>query len=424
MNLLLRTLSVMAAFSATALQTQAAPANGTTVFNSPTSAGFANQLGQPSPVVQDYLGYKFTVSTAFRGSITHASSRVNLGNGNTTPASTFNYLAFGSDDGSEFKFSGCNFRCTNGTWLGPITLTGYRNGVAVSGATANHTFSATATDNTLDVSADTDFNYVDEIRITGHGGTGIGFISFNSITAAAGIAPAPTVTSITPNSGSSAGGTNVAITGTNFFGTPTVTIGGAPATNVNRAGDTTITCITPAGTAGARSVLVTATGGTNAANTLFTYTAPAAPPVVTGVTSSTANGAYRATQSVSIQVAFDASVTVTGTPTLALNSGGSASYASGSPGTTLTFNYTVGAGQTAADLDYSATNSLALSGGTINATTGGAAATLTLPSPGAAGSLGANKAIVIDTTAPTIGIGSPSVSSIVAGAGSVTYTVT
>ncbi|MBL9181935.1 MAG: cadherin-like beta sandwich domain-containing protein [Verrucomicrobiaceae bacterium] len=156
----------------------------------------------------------------------------------------------------------------------------------------------------------------------------------------------------------------------------------------------------------------------------FANVAAAAAPVVTSVTSSTANGAYNAPAPISIQVTFDASVTVTGNPTLALNSGGSATYASGSPGTTLTFNYTVGAGQTAADLDYSATNSLALAGGTINATTGGTAATLTLPTPGAAGSLGANKAIVIDTTAPTIGIGSPSQSSIVAGSGSVTYTVT
>ncbi|MBL9182540.1 MAG: choice-of-anchor D domain-containing protein [Verrucomicrobiaceae bacterium] len=164
--------------------------------------------------------------------------------------------------------------------------------------------------------------------------------------------------------------------------------------------------------------------GTSYGNEISFATPPMPAPVVTNVTSSTANGAYNAADVVSIQVTFDASVTVTGNPTLALNSGGTATYSSGSPGTTLSFNYTVGAGQTAADLDYSATNSLALAGGTINATTGGTAATLTLPSPGAAGSLGANKAIVIDTTAPTIGIGSPSQSSIVAGAGSVTYTVT
>ena len=126
------------------------------------------------------------------------------------------------------------------------------------------------------------------------------------------------------------------------------------------------------------------------------------PPAVTNVTSSTTDGSYKATQSVSIDVTFSASVTVTGTPTLTLNSGGTATYASGSPGTSLTFNYTVGATQNSADLDYSSTTSLALAGGTINATSDSTPATLTLPATAAAGSLGFNKAIVIDTTAPTI----------------------
>ncbi|OYW21523.1 MAG: hypothetical protein B7Z52_00735 [Burkholderiales bacterium 12-64-5] len=125
-------------------------------------------------------------------------------------------------------------------------------------------------------------------------------------------------------------------------------------------------------------------------------------PTITGVSSTTANGSYNTTTVIPITVTFSAAVTVTGTPTLALNSGGSASYASGSGSSTLTFNYTVGAAQNSNDLDYSSTTALALAGGTINATTGGTAATLTLPSPGATGSLGANKALVIDTTAPTI----------------------
>ena len=97
---------------------------------------------------------------------------------------------------------------------------------------------------------------------------------------------------------------------------------------------------------------------------------------------------------------------VTGTPTLALNSGGSASYASGSGTNTLTFNYTVGAGETSADLDYSATSSLALSGGTIkDAATNNA--TLTLPAVGGGSSLGGQKAIVVDTTNPTASVTTP-----------------
>src|SRR4029079_11214778 len=74
-------------------------------------------------------------------------------------------------------------------------------------------------------------------------------------------------------------------------------------------------------------------------------------------------------------------------------------YASGSGTSSLTFTYTVQAGDMSSDLDYKATSSLALNSGSIKDAAGNDA-TLTLASPGAAGSLGANKAIVIDTTAP------------------------
>ena len=128
-------------------------------------------------------------------------------------------------------------------------------------------------------------------------------------------------------------------------------------------------------------------------------------PYVTNVTSSAANISYKAGVPISIQVVFDQSVTVNtagGIPTLALNSGGTAAYSSGSPGTTLTFTYTVGAGENSSDLDYTGTTALVLNGGTIkDSATGVKIADLTLPTPGGAGSLGANKDIIIDNIAPT-----------------------
>jgi hypothetical protein len=122
---------------------------------------------------------------------------------------------------------------------------------------------------------------------------------------------------------------------------------------------------------------------------------------VANVASSTANGSYKAGATISIQVRFTASVTVAGTPTLALNSGGTANYTSGSGTNTLTFTYTVAAGQNSAHLDYSSTSALGLNAGTINDALGNPAI-LTLAAPGAAGSLGANNNIVIDTIAPTV----------------------
>ena len=128
-------------------------------------------------------------------------------------------------------------------------------------------------------------------------------------------------------------------------------------------------------------------------------------PTVTGVSSTLADGSYKAGQVIPVTVTFSETVTVTGTPRLTLSTGSPATtavnYTSGSGTSVLTFNYTVAAGNTSPDLDYAATTSLALNGGTIQdlATN---TATLTLASPAAAGSLGANKALVIDTTAPTV----------------------
>ena len=131
---------------------------------------------------------------------------------------------------------------------------------------------------------------------------------------------------------------------------------------------------------------------------------PVGPTTVSSVNSSTANGTYKAGDSISVQVNFSESVTVTGTPQLTLETGSTdrvVNYASGSGSSTLTFNYTVQAGDTNADLDYTSTSALALNGGTIrNAASNNA--TLSLASPGAANSLGNNKALVIDGVAPTI----------------------
>ncbi len=88
------------------------------------------------------------------------------------------------------------------------------------------------------------------------------------------VTPAPTLTSVSPATGSTAGGTSVTLTGTNFTGATGVTFGGAAATAFTVDSATTITATTPAGTAGTASVLVTTAGGTNAANSLFTYMAP------------------------------------------------------------------------------------------------------------------------------------------------------
>ena len=123
-------------------------------------------------------------------------------------------------------------------------------------------------------------------------------------------------------------------------------------------------------------------------------------PTVTGVTSTISNGTYSSGDVIPITIGFSEIVNVTGTPQLTLETGNSdavVNYSSGTGTNTLTFNYTVSSDHTTSDLDYLATNSLALNSGTIKDEVGNISI-LTLPSTGASNSLGASKAIVIEST--------------------------
>jgi hypothetical protein len=92
-------------------------------------------------------------------------------------------------------------------------------------------------------------------------------------------ATAPTVTAVSPGSATTAGGTAITITGTGFAAGATVRFGAAAASSVSVASGTTITAMTPAGSAGAVDVTVTNADGLNGRLAGgFTYTAPAPPP--------------------------------------------------------------------------------------------------------------------------------------------------
>lgn len=88
-----------------------------------------------------------------------------------------------------------------------------------------------------------------------------------------GIFKTATVDTVTPATGDDAGGTNIVIDGTNFAGAEGVTVGGAAATNFVVVSNTRITCTTPAGTAGARDVVVKDDAGDVTKAGAFTYTA-------------------------------------------------------------------------------------------------------------------------------------------------------
>ena len=118
--------------------------------------------------------------------------------------------------------------------------------------------------------------------------------------------PAPDIALLSPNSGSTAGGTLVTIRGTDFTGATAVSFGGTSATNFAFQSDTEIIATSPAGT-GVVNVRVTTPGGTSATGGANTYTYVAAPSI-SGL--SPAEGVAHATTR-------PADVTITGTNFLA-----------------------------------------------------------------------------------------------------------
>ncbi len=97
----------------------------------------------------------------------------------------------------------------------------------------------------------------------------------------------PTIASVTPASGPIAGGTRVAIAGTNFgfAGTPEVTVGGAAAICVERLSNDLLTAVVPAGVLGARDVSITPDtgGGTVTSAGGFSYITPTANPTISSI---------------------------------------------------------------------------------------------------------------------------------------------
>ncbi len=178
------------------------------------------------------------------------------------------------------------------TLAGGTVGTAYSQSLSPSGGQAPYSFATTLASGALPaglslgasgtISGTPTASGVFTFTVSGTDSSTLTHAGFTSATISLTIAvAAPTVSSISPTSGPTAGGTSVTITGTNLTGATAVTIGGTAATSVVVVNATTITATTPAGTAGTASVRVTTAGGTNAANNLFTYAAPA--PTVTGI---------------------------------------------------------------------------------------------------------------------------------------------
>ncbi|STX38799.1 IPT/TIG domain-containing protein [Legionella feeleii] len=101
----------------------------------------------------------------------------------------------------------------------------------------------------------------------------------------------PTLTSISPTTGTTNGGTPFNVNGTGLTNLTSLTFDGLPATNISVIDDTMVSGLTPAHAAGAVDVVATTPGGQATLTNGYTYQPPV-PPVLTAInpTSGTASG--------------------------------------------------------------------------------------------------------------------------------------
>lgn len=180
-------LSYLFAFT-TGLKAQ--PFLGTNSFATASTVTLLGNGACTSNRTATHLGFQFTLRSGVNCAMTHTTGGGSDGHINfiTSPAVTgiWQEARFGSSDGSEFRLNSFQFAVLTASFVGKtITVTGYRNGSMVTGATAvSAAATATGITNTVDVNvtANTAFYYVDEIRLVPSGSDAQGTLSILSIT--------------------------------------------------------------------------------------------------------------------------------------------------------------------------------------------------------------------------------------------------
>ena len=193
---------------------------------------------------------------------------------------------------------------------------------------------------------------------------------------------------------------------TNNNASITITVSGngttVGTTTVNAvAGVATFSGVGITGTAGTAYTLTFASNGLTSATQSIT---PTPTPTVLAVRSTAANGIYGVGDTITLAVQFSEALTLTGSPKLQLETGSNDQFATFTGlGTTaitndtLTFTYTVQAGDSTPDLDQCSTSALERNEGTLKDAVGNDAI-LSLAIPGTSGSLAANASLTIHTS--------------------------
>lgn len=275
---------------------------GALTANCSTTAGTATANVDYTPVVNQLLSWgngdssnkSCTVTILTDASVESSETfGLSLSGTNIGAQSTATVTILDDDGTGSLQFSTTGYTgAENG---GPITVTVTRTGgslgqVSVDAATT--TSGSTATSNVDYVPVTTTLTWVngdatpktftvspiDDSTVEGAevvnvvlsnatGGAVIGSPSTAAVTISDSESPLPTITDISPASGTILGGTAVTITGTNFASVQSVTFGGFACGTVVVVSTQTITCVTPAHVAGTVEVIVTTLAGSNTTGT-------------------------------------------------------------------------------------------------------------------------------------------------------------
>jgi beta-glucanase (GH16 family) len=247
------------------------------------------------------------------------------------------------------------------------------NGVANTNATGWHSTLDSSTPYSMQMQ-------VDEIQLYQKAGTGETVTGANvTPTTPPTVTPTVTLATASPATGVEHAGDTVTLTlgfneAVNVTGTPTLSLNdGGTATYVSGSGTSSLTFRTTVASTDSNTSALAITGvnlpsgasikdasGTaaNLSGAVKTFTGLQIDPVLPAVTQATASpatGIEHAGDTVTLTLGFNEAVNVTGTPTLSLNDGGTATYVGGSGTSSLTFRTTV------ASTD-SSTSALAITG--------------------------------------------------------------
>jgi len=258
-------------YIATPTVTSISPTSGPTAGGTTVVVNGTNLSGATAVTFGGTAASGFTVNSAIQITATAPAGagtvdiRITTAGGTsaTSAADQYTYIAaptVTSISPTSGPTAGGTTVVVNGTNLSGATAVTF-GGTAASGFTVNSATRITAT-------APAGAGTVD-IRITTAGGT-----SATSPADRYTYIALPSVTSVSPAQGTTAGGQSITISGSGFTGVTGVNVGLASATGVTFVSDTQITATTPAGGAGAATVSVTTASGSSTTNGTYTYITP------------------------------------------------------------------------------------------------------------------------------------------------------